>query len=153
MTKEELIRGGEKILEEFAEYGDVADEIMTTAVRHAIGAEAWLGMNRTQQTEAMRDLFRAFKAAFQVKLIDDRMMREDLEHLEQAKLRLERVHAFLQDMDDTQDLQDEVSTALAHIVVALKPTLPTPEHETSVAPTELLTPDAQEFVEKGENDE
>jgi hypothetical protein len=140
MEKEQLVRGCEKILEEFAEYGDVADEIMTTAVRHAIGAEAWIGMSESARTEAKRDLFRAFKAGFNAKFVEDHMTREDLEHLKQAKLRLQRVHAFLQDMDETQDLQDEVSTALAHITVAIQPTLPEPTRETSI-------------IEPGDNDE
>lgn len=84
LEKEQLIRGCEKIIDRLAEEEEITERIMIPSVRHAIGAAAWIALSDEQRMETMRDLFRAFKAGFNVKLVDDRMTREDLQHVRNA---------------------------------------------------------------------
>ena len=115
MTNEELIRGCEKIIEEFSEY-ESSDEIMTNAVRHAIGAESWLELTEEEKTEHKRELFRAFKAGFNVKFIDDHLTKDDILMLKKAYGKFEElVKAGI-----TEKLQGQQSILFGEIICIIE---------------------------------
>ena len=115
MTQEELVRGCEKIIELFAE-SEHSDEIMTDAVRAAISPSEWLNLGEDDKIEYKRELFRAFKAGFNVKLIDDKLTREDLEHLKDAKMHLHRAYILAV---GSEELRSEIHNTLAHVEQAM----------------------------------
>ena len=88
MTKEELVRGCMTVIEKLPEY-DTADDLMISGVRAAIPIKTWIESSPEGRVELTRELYRALKAGFQVKDVDDHLTREDLEILDECIERME----------------------------------------------------------------
>ncbi len=132
MEKEQLIRGCEKIIDRLAEEEDITERIMIPAVRYALGAEAWIAMSDDARMKAMRDLFRAFKSAFNVKLIDDNMTREDLQDVKNIGTHIrDAFAALISEYPDVTRAKDELHNAAVHVDKILKE-YQEPQRETSV---------------------
>ncbi|KKN65785.1 hypothetical protein LCGC14_0478300 [marine sediment metagenome] len=88
MTKEELVRGCMTVIEKLPEY-DTADDLMISGVRAAISTKLWIESSPEGREEFKRELYRALKAGFAVKDVDDHLTREDLEILDECIERME----------------------------------------------------------------
>jgi N-glycosylase/DNA lyase len=136
MDREQLVRGCEKIIDLFAEEEDVTERIMIPAVRHAIGAQAWITMSDDERMEEMRNLFRAFKAAFNVRLIDDRMTREDLQRVQAIREHIKTILKWSPSdevFEAASSIHYHVTQILAEYKLVETPDYTPPQRNTSIS--------------------
>ena len=108
MTKEELVRGCMTVIEKLPEF-DCADDVMIEGVRAALPIKTWIEASPEGKEEYKRELYRALKAGFQVKDVDDHLVREDLELLDASIAILENPEEY-----------DAIEDPVAHAIELLK---------------------------------
>ena len=114
MTKEEIFRGCETIIQKLPEY-DSSDDLMIEGVRAAVSVKEWIDASPEAREDLKRELYRAFKAVFQVTDIDDHLTREDLKHLEKAVELLLGIIGPHPDTSVIPWIMSQVQEALGHI--------------------------------------
>ena len=88
MTKEELVRGCMTVIEKLPEF-DCADDLIIEGVRAALPIKTWIEAAPEGREDFKREMYRALKAGFSVKDVDDHLMREDLKTLKEIIERME----------------------------------------------------------------
>lgn len=83
MTRDELIRSAQQVIEALPEYS-IAEDILDTAITRTMGTSFITSLPLEEVDETRRAVYRTLKQAFDVTLVDDHATREDLDNLRHA---------------------------------------------------------------------